>query len=66
MVTPEDIEELISTRKNRILTYAQVALPDSQYRAFRKLFLDELGKSGFIGDLERLLRNSSNLNTRNG
>lgn len=66
MVTVKDIDELISERKNRILTYAQMAIPDSQFQAFRKLFLDELGKSGLLKDLERLLGKSSNSQERHG
>lgn len=49
------IKSLINARKNRVLTIAQAALPDSQYQAFKKLFLDEMGERGLERDLEVLL-----------
>lgn len=49
------IKTLINARKNRVLTIAQAALPDSQYQAFKKLFLDEMGERGLERDLEALL-----------
>lgn len=66
MVTVEDIDELISERKKRILDYAQLAIPKSQFLVFRKLFLDELGNGGLLKDLERLLGNSVNQQERHG
>lgn len=61
-----DIENLLSQCMSRILTYAQAALPESQFRAFRKLVLDEFGKSGLASDLERLIVNSSHSPERHG
>jgi hypothetical protein len=49
------ITELLNARKNRILTIAQTALPDSQFQAFKKLFLDEFGQRGLEADLKKLL-----------
>lgn len=49
------ILELLNIRKNRVLQIAQASLPESQFKAFRQLFLDEFGKSGFEKDLERIL-----------
>lgn len=46
------ILEALDRRKNRLLLVAQAALPASQYEAFRKIVLDELGKSGFQKELE--------------
>lgn len=46
--------ELLNARKTRILLYAQAALPQSQFDAFKKLFLDEFGRSGLEGQLVRL------------
>ena len=66
MIKTEDIDQLLSQRKSRILDYAQMALPESQFRAFRKCFLDEFGKSGFLSDLDRLLSNSSHSPERLG
>jgi len=53
-----DIENLLSQCKCRILTYAEAALPESQFKAFRKLVLDEFGKRGLVSDLEQLFINS--------
>lgn len=66
MVSIVDIEALLTQRKSRVLTCAEAALPESQFRAFRKFFLDEFGKSGFISDLDRLFANSSHSMERNG
>jgi hypothetical protein len=38
-----------------VLLFAQAALPASQFEAFRKLFLDQFGRSGFQKDLEAVL-----------
>lgn len=59
MVSVLAIEELLGERKNRVLTCAEAALPASQYKAFRKFFLDEFGKNGFGKDLDRLFASSS-------
>lgn len=50
------ILEALDRRKNRLLLVAQAALPQSQYEAFRKIVLDELGKSGFQQELEDAFR----------
>jgi|APLak6261659120_1056016.scaffolds.fasta_scaffold262475_1 hypothetical protein len=58
---------LLNARKNKILTYAQVAMTEHQFKAFKGLILDELGKNGFESELAKLLdagKHSSN--TRNG
>jgi hypothetical protein len=34
----------MNARKNRLLLVAEAALPESQFRAFRKLVLDEFGR----------------------
>lgn len=49
------IVEALDRRKNRLLLVAQTALPGSQYEAFRKIVLDELGKAGFQRELEDAL-----------
>ena len=46
---------LLNVRKNRILLVAQASLSESQFKAFRQIFLDELGKSGLEKDLEKIL-----------
>lgn len=47
--------ETINARKNRALRYAETALPESQFRAFRSLFLDEFGRNGLERELERIV-----------
>jgi len=54
MVKLEEILEAINARKNRLLLLAEAALPASQFAAYRKLFLDELGNSGLGKDLEQV------------
>lgn len=54
-VSYQMILELLNPRKNRVLLVAQSSLSESQFRAFKKLFLDEFGQSGFEKDLERIL-----------
>ena len=49
------ILETLSERKNRLLLTAQVGLPANQFDAYRKILLDELGRNGFEGDLEKIL-----------
>lgn len=61
MVTLDAITKLIDQRKNKVLLLAQMALPESQFSAFRKLFLDEFGKSGLESDLGRLFNEKANL-----
>lgn len=54
MVTLPTFFELLNARKTRVLLYAQAALPQSQFDAFKKLFLDEFGRSGLEGQLVKL------------
>lgn len=55
MVTLPAIVALINQRKGRILQVAEAALPERQFRAFRRCLLDELGGDGLERDLARLL-----------
>jgi len=54
MVKIDDVIAAISARMNRVLLYGEASLPANQFRAFRKLVLDEFGRSGLQGDLARL------------
>ena len=45
----------VNARKNQALRFAQAALPESQFRAFRGLFLDEFGQNGLERELERIV-----------
>lgn len=47
--------EAVNARKNRALRLAEAALPESQFRAFRGLFLDEFGRNGLERELERIV-----------
>jgi hypothetical protein len=47
--------EAVNARKNRALRIAEAALPESQFRAFRGLFLDEFGRNGLERELERIV-----------
>ncbi|MBP6224809.1 MAG: hypothetical protein KA439_07090 [Rhizobacter sp.] len=55
MVILPSIFALLNQRKKRILQVAEAALPEGQFRAFRSLVLDELGREGFERDVERLV-----------
>lgn len=55
MVTLGAIVEALDARKNRVLLIAQAALPESQYQAFRKLFLGEFCRDGLERELERIV-----------
>jgi hypothetical protein len=53
----------LNERKNRLLQYAQVGMSQSQFEAFRKLLLDELGKNGYEKDLEEVLQHTERQGT---
>ena len=59
------IKELLNMRKNRVLTIAQSSLPEHQFQAFKKLYLDEMGERGFEKELKQLLEKQDGLD-RNG
>ncbi|CAN1511234.1 BTB_POZ_BACH1 domain containing protein [Methylophilaceae bacterium] len=46
---------LLNARKSKILTIAQVAMSEHQFKAYRSLVLDELGKEGLESELAILL-----------
>lgn len=51
-----EILEKLSERKNRLLQVAQVGLSDNQFKAYRTILLNELGRNGFEQDLEEILK----------
>lgn len=55
MVTMAALLALLNRRKNKVLRFAEAAMPETQFRAFRGLLLDEFGREGLEGDLERLM-----------
>lgn len=50
-----ELLDAINARKNKALRLVEVGLTESQFRAFRGLFLDEFGRSGLERDLERIV-----------
>lgn len=57
----QQITALLNPHKNRVLQVAQSALPESQFSAFKKLFLDEFGQKGLESELANLfIEESSN------
>ena len=56
MVTQDQIIQLINMRVKKILDLAELSLPRDKYVIFRKLTLDEFGKSGLGKELERVMR----------
>ena len=54
MVMLSKIISLLNRRKNQILLLAEASLPEAQFRAYRKLVLDELGKNGLEKELKEL------------
>ncbi len=54
MVNFDEVMDAINARIGRVLLYGEASLPESQFKAFRKLILDEFGHSGLRGDLARL------------
>ena len=54
MVTREQIQELINPHLNKVLLIVQSSLPQSQFKAIRKLILDEFGNSGLGKELDRV------------
>lgn len=51
----QSILTLLNVRKSKILTYAQVGMTEHQFKAYRSLVLDELGKEGLESELTKLL-----------
>lgn len=49
------IVDLLNARKKQTLLFAEASMSESQFKAFRRLFLNEFGKSGFEKELEKEL-----------
>ena len=49
------IVQALNARKNRVLLFAQAALPQERFLAFRKLFLGEFGRDGLERELIRII-----------
>ncbi len=57
MVTVEMISGIVNAHVKKILDMAALCLPHDKFQIFRKMTLDEFGKSGLIKELERVLQN---------
>lgn len=55
MVTHDLILQLVNARVKKVLDLAELSLPQDKFPIFRKLTLDEFGKSGLGKELERVL-----------
>lgn len=53
----EEIFKIYNESKNRILLYVEASVPPEQFKALRKLILDELGLSGAEGRIKQLYEN---------
>ena len=51
----EQVFKIYDESKNRILLFVEASVPPEQFRALRKLILDELGLSGAEGKVKKLL-----------
>jgi hypothetical protein len=58
MVNQEELISLINARMKKVLSFAELAMPESKFMVFKKLTLNEFGKSGLVKELERVLRSS--------
>ena len=56
MVTLELIMQLVNGRVKKVLDVAALSLPQEKFPIFRKITLDEFGKSGLVKELEKVLR----------
>ena len=54
----QSVLTVLNARKAKVLLIAEAALPQPQYLAFRKLFLNEFGQGGLEGELVRVITES--------
>ena len=58
MVSQDQIVQLVNARVKKILDLAELSLPQDKFLIFRKLTLDEFGRSGLVKELERVMRST--------
>ena len=58
MVSQDQIVQLVNARVKKILDFAELSLPQDKFPIFRKLTLDEFGRSGLVKELERGMRST--------
>lgn len=56
------ILEALNRRKNKALTLAEACMPANQYRAFRRMFLDDFGQNGLERELAEILAKADSPN----
>lgn len=66
MVNLGKVIDLVNARKNRVLLIAEASLPESQFKAFRKLFLGEFGDKGLEGELFEIFNKDGICNKLDG
>ena len=54
MVRKAEVLKLVHGHVSHVLLVAQASLPSSQFQAFRTVVLNEFGRNGLEGELERL------------
>jgi hypothetical protein len=54
MIDLDTILNLVKSRMKRVLEFGEMALPPEKFQRFRKLVLDEFGRSGLETELERV------------
>ena len=54
MVKRAEVLKLVHGHVTHVLLVAQASLPSSQFQAFRTVVLNEFGRNGLEGELERL------------
>ena len=59
MVNKDEVVRLVKQRLNHVLSFSELAVSKEQFPTYRKLVLDEFGKGGLEGDLERLYESRS-------
>jgi hypothetical protein len=58
MVSPRDVLPLVMRHVTRLLDVAEAALPESQFRAFRRVALNEFGSGKLGEELNALFQNT--------
>ncbi len=56
MVTTANIMKLLNAHVKQVLDVAELSMPGDKLILFRKVILDQFGKSGFGKELERVFR----------
>ncbi len=51
----QPILESLNAHKRELLLVAEAVLSPGQFAAYRKLFLNRLGRQGFEGEVERII-----------